>query len=324
MKNNLEKLAKELNIENMLRFLGFVPDAKKLLSGADMFLLPSRTEAFPYTILEAGMAGVPIIATSVGGVPEVIHDMQNGILVHPQNPKEIAEAILYYIDHPEKQKEYRRWLTDEVRKIFKKERGDIEKTTGRKVVVRSKKAPENKEQVSAASTPEVGPVKSESGLSHPEISSQPEIIENKVIEVKKPEAKIETLPGYEIGQGVEIVFPDPKNRDYYFFEKGSIFKGVKEENGEKIVMLEKDGKPYSMLLSLFLEIQKTKTLAQDPEELTRDLPDFPGLAGREEKPKLKTKKPETIVAPQFPEGFRKRIRKGAKLKRIIKRGKKLS
>jgi len=105
-KENLEKLAKELRVENMVRFLGFVPDARKLLSGADIFLLPSRTEAFPYTILEAGMAGLPIIATSVGGVPEVIHDMQNGILVHRNNPKEIAEAVLYYLNHPEKQKEF--------------------------------------------------------------------------------------------------------------------------------------------------------------------------------------------------------------------------
>jgi len=105
-KENLERLASELEILDTVRFLGFVSDAKKLLFGADMFLFPSRTEAFPYAPLEAGLAGLPIIATSVGGVPEVIHDMQNGILIHPQNPKEIAEAILYLLDHPEKQKEF--------------------------------------------------------------------------------------------------------------------------------------------------------------------------------------------------------------------------
>lgn len=105
-KENLENLAKELHIEDLVRFLGFVPDAKKLLSGADIFLLPSRTEAFPYAILEAGSVGLPIIATSVGGIPEIIRDMQNGILVHPRNPKEIAEAILYLFDHKDKQKEF--------------------------------------------------------------------------------------------------------------------------------------------------------------------------------------------------------------------------
>ncbi|MFH0804130.1 MAG: glycosyltransferase family 4 protein [Candidatus Zambryskibacteria bacterium] len=112
-KENLEKLVSELDIADMVRFLGFVPDAKKLLSGSDIFLLPSRTEAFPYAPLEAGLVGLPIIATSVGGVPEVIRDMQNGILVHPRNPKEIAEAIMYLLDHPEKQKEF----GEEIKKI---------------------------------------------------------------------------------------------------------------------------------------------------------------------------------------------------------------
>jgi len=99
-----EEKIKELNLGDMVHFLGQVPNAKKLLSGADIFLLPSRTEAFPYTILESGFAGLPIIATSVGGIPEIICDMQNGILVHSRNPKEISEAILYFLDHPDKQK----------------------------------------------------------------------------------------------------------------------------------------------------------------------------------------------------------------------------
>jgi glycosyltransferase involved in cell wall biosynthesis len=105
-KNNLDKLVSDLGITKMVRFLGFVPDSKKLLSGADIFLFPSRTENLPFAVLEAGLVGLPIVATSVGGVPEIIHDMQNGILVHSQNPKEIAEAILYLLDHREKQEEF--------------------------------------------------------------------------------------------------------------------------------------------------------------------------------------------------------------------------
>jgi glycosyltransferase involved in cell wall biosynthesis len=121
-RENLEKLAKELGIENLVRFLGFVPNAKKLLVGADIFLFPSRTEAFPYAILEAGAAGLPIIATNVGGVPEIIHDMQNGILIHPRNSKEIAEAILYLFDHPEKQKEFGREIKKTVSNFFSPKR----------------------------------------------------------------------------------------------------------------------------------------------------------------------------------------------------------
>lgn len=105
-KENLEKLAEELKISDIIRFLGFVPQASKLLSGTDIFLLPSRTEAFPYVVLEAGLSGRPVVATCVGGIPEIIKDMQNGILVHPRNPKEIAEAILYLLDHTERQKEF--------------------------------------------------------------------------------------------------------------------------------------------------------------------------------------------------------------------------
>ncbi|KKQ77671.1 MAG: hypothetical protein A3A96_01185 [Candidatus Zambryskibacteria bacterium RIFCSPLOWO2_01_FULL_39_39] len=105
-KESLQKLARDFGVLTTVHFLGFVEDAKKLLSGSNIFLFPSRTENLPYAILEAGTAELPIIATSVGGIPEIIRDMQNGILVHPRNPKEIAEAILYLLDHPENRKEF--------------------------------------------------------------------------------------------------------------------------------------------------------------------------------------------------------------------------
>ncbi|OHA93796.1 MAG: hypothetical protein A3D37_02470, partial [Candidatus Zambryskibacteria bacterium RIFCSPHIGHO2_02_FULL_38_22] len=121
-KEYLEKLTKGLHIENIVRFLGFVPDAKKLLSGADIFLLPSRTEALPYVILEAGIAGLPTITTSVGGIPEVIHDMQNGILVHSRNRKEIAEAILYMLEHKDKQMEFGKEIRSTISNFFSLEK----------------------------------------------------------------------------------------------------------------------------------------------------------------------------------------------------------
>lgn len=103
---NLEKFSKELGLSQIVQFLGFIEDAKKILPGADIFMLPSRTENLPFAILEAGIKGLPIIAASVGGIPEIIQDMKNGILVHPQNPKEIAEAITYMLDHKAKSKEF--------------------------------------------------------------------------------------------------------------------------------------------------------------------------------------------------------------------------
>jgi glycosyltransferase involved in cell wall biosynthesis len=83
-----------------------VENAKSILPGADIVLVPSRTENLPFAVLEPGLYGLPIIATSVGGIPEIIKDMRNGILVHPRNPKEIAEAIIYMLHHKERTKEF--------------------------------------------------------------------------------------------------------------------------------------------------------------------------------------------------------------------------
>lgn len=121
-KKKLEKLAHELKVDGITKFFGFVDNAKQYLKGADIFLFPSRNENLPFAILEAGLAGLPIIATSVGGIPEIIVDMQNGILVHPNKPKEIAEAILYYLEHPKKQKEFSKNIRETVSNSFSLEK----------------------------------------------------------------------------------------------------------------------------------------------------------------------------------------------------------
>jgi glycosyltransferase involved in cell wall biosynthesis len=115
---NLQQLANKLNISSRVRFLGFIPNAREFLAGTDIFLLPSRNENLPVAILEAGLAGLPIIATSVGGIPEIIDDMQNGILVHPRNPREIAEAIAYLLDNPEKAKLFKEKIKEKVLQDF--------------------------------------------------------------------------------------------------------------------------------------------------------------------------------------------------------------
>lgn len=115
---NLKNMAQNMGILEQVRFLGLVLDAKKYLEGANIFLLPSRNEAFPYVILEAGFVNLPIIATSVGGIPEVVKDMRSGILVHPRNPREIAEAILYMLDHKDKRKEFAAEMKKEITNSF--------------------------------------------------------------------------------------------------------------------------------------------------------------------------------------------------------------
>lgn len=105
-RTHLEALATKLELNEVVFFAGYKEDASRLLSAFDIFLLPSITEAFPYVILEAGNAGLPVVATSVGGIPEVIDDMNSGILIQSKNPGEITRALSHLIEKPERRKEF--------------------------------------------------------------------------------------------------------------------------------------------------------------------------------------------------------------------------
>jgi glycosyltransferase involved in cell wall biosynthesis len=104
-KDKLETLIKKLNLTNNF-FLGPVENALIYLKALDVFVLPSVKEGMPYTILEAMLAEVPIIATEVGGIPEMIEDGQQGFTVetHKRDEeeiiKELAEKIEYYLGNP--------------------------------------------------------------------------------------------------------------------------------------------------------------------------------------------------------------------------------
>jgi len=95
-KRLIEKRARELGINDNIRLTGFVPE--KLLplyyNAADYFVIPSSSgEGLPMVLLEAMACGLPVIATTIGGTPEVIKDMKNGVLVPPRNQKALAQAI---------------------------------------------------------------------------------------------------------------------------------------------------------------------------------------------------------------------------------------
>lgn len=89
----LEDLAKELDIEDSVKFLGFIADAPRHMRAFDMFLLPSRKEGLPYVLLEAQAAGVPVIASNVGGISEIVHDGEDGLLCPSESLEKFAEAI---------------------------------------------------------------------------------------------------------------------------------------------------------------------------------------------------------------------------------------
>jgi len=91
----LERYAQALGIGSRVTFAGpvFGKDKVSLLAGADVMLLPSYGEGLPYALLEAMAAGVPVIATPVGAIPDVVSEGIHGFLVPPRDGKAIAEAI---------------------------------------------------------------------------------------------------------------------------------------------------------------------------------------------------------------------------------------
>jgi len=92
----IENRIKELNIQDNIKLAGFVPDEQlpTYYGAADCFILPSASgEGLPLVLLEAMSSGLPIIATTVGGTPELIKHMENGLLVPPRNPKAMAQAL---------------------------------------------------------------------------------------------------------------------------------------------------------------------------------------------------------------------------------------
>jgi len=89
----LRQLAKELSVETNVAFLGEVRDVASLLARACLFVLSSLTEGISLTLLEAMSCGLPVVATRVGGNPEVVIDGETGLLVAPRDSVGLARAI---------------------------------------------------------------------------------------------------------------------------------------------------------------------------------------------------------------------------------------
>ncbi|MGC9064214.1 MAG: glycosyltransferase family 4 protein [bacterium] len=92
-RGNLERLARKLNVKDKVFFLGTLPNARFYFKNFHIFVIPSLSEPFGLTILEAISQKVPVIATDVGGIPEIIEDSKTGLLVPPKDPTALAQAI---------------------------------------------------------------------------------------------------------------------------------------------------------------------------------------------------------------------------------------
>lgn len=96
----LEAEIKRLNLEKHVTLYGIKSDNTKYMRQWNVFALPSIAETFGIVILEAMSMGLPVVATKVGGIVDIITSKKNGILVEKQNSKQLAKSILEVLDHP--------------------------------------------------------------------------------------------------------------------------------------------------------------------------------------------------------------------------------
>ena len=118
----LERLASELGLSQRVRFLGLREDVPALLASAHCALLASDYEGCPLVVLEAMAAGVPVVATAVGGVPELIDDGRTGILVEANSGGALAAGIARMLSAPETARELGDLARRRARELFSSER----------------------------------------------------------------------------------------------------------------------------------------------------------------------------------------------------------
>lgn len=100
-KKELELIVHEMGLSENIIFTGFIRDRLNVINLFDIFVLPSSKEGLPISVLEALSIGVPVIATKVGGVPELIKNDDTGILISPYSEDEVSSALFKILKNPE-------------------------------------------------------------------------------------------------------------------------------------------------------------------------------------------------------------------------------
>ncbi|WFS61588.1 glycosyltransferase [Pseudodesulfovibrio thermohalotolerans] len=100
-REEVERMIDELDLRDSVLMLGRRDDIPAWLRAMDVFVLPSRREGAPVSVLEAMACGVPVVATDVGGVSEILVDGENGRVVQPEDHEALAGAMLWMMDNPE-------------------------------------------------------------------------------------------------------------------------------------------------------------------------------------------------------------------------------
>ncbi len=117
-KVSLERLAAEMNLKDRVIFTGERNDVPKLLQEIDLSVLPSMSEGLSNSLLEAMAAHVPVVATNVGGNPEIVHNGKTGLLVPPRDADALANAMIRILESPRLADEFGKAGHDYVRTNF--------------------------------------------------------------------------------------------------------------------------------------------------------------------------------------------------------------
>jgi sugar transferase (PEP-CTERM/EpsH1 system associated) len=118
----MEEKAEALGLSDTVVFTGIRRDVPEILALLDVFVLPSLWEGLPIALLEAMAAGLPVVATRVGGVPEVVVDGATGLLVPPRAPEALSKAILKLLQDPDLRQKMGQAGQERVREYFSVER----------------------------------------------------------------------------------------------------------------------------------------------------------------------------------------------------------
>lgn len=118
LRDELRKLCVKLKINTQVEFLGIQKNVNNFMRSSKVFVLPSRWEGFGLVIIEAMSNMLPVIASNVGGIPEIIENGRDGILVPPENPKNLAKAIKQLLENTELQKKIAQNAYKKVKKKY--------------------------------------------------------------------------------------------------------------------------------------------------------------------------------------------------------------
>jgi|TARA_B100002003_G_scaffold179347_1_gene167313 glycosyltransferase involved in cell wall biosynthesis len=115
-----KRLCEELDVSNNVIFYGWKEkdEIQKIMSGCDLCVLPSRIESFGLTIAESMAAGIPVISTTAGAIPEIMKDGETGLLVPPDDIEALKKAIIYALENRDKMQNRAKTAQEKVKNFF--------------------------------------------------------------------------------------------------------------------------------------------------------------------------------------------------------------